>query len=358
MSLSDQMKISVVSPTYNEAANISRLISEVAGALESFDYEIVIADDNSPDGTWEKAEKIAQSSPRVRVIRRLENRGLSPAAVEGFLAASGDYIACIDADLQHDPRILPQMVAALDGGSEVAVGSRYVSGGGTGEWNLIRRFQSWVATKLAQLFLGVALLDPMSGCLILRREDFCKICTQLDVRGFKILLEIVARLAPSNLKEIPYTFRKRAAGESKLSSKVILQYLGQLWRLSSISRYMSVRFVKFALVGSLGVFINLCTFMALFRILGIRDWRISAAASLISNLTNYIANNACVLVQPEMERGRSPLVSIPPFGRGFSRHRYDHQAIPQHGCVPAEPASVSPGKIIVAPPCPSVSTSG
>jgi dolichol-phosphate mannosyltransferase len=290
------MKISVVSPTFNEAANISRLISEVAAALEDFDFEIVIADDNSPDGTWKEVEKIARSNTRVRVIRRLKNRGLSPAVVEGFLAASGDYVACIDADLQHDPGILPQMIAALDSGSEVAVGSRYVSGGGTGEWDLIRRFQSWVATRLAQLFLGVALRDPMSGFFILRREDFRKVCTQLDVRGFKILLEIVACLAPTNLTEIPYTFRTRVAGESKLSSKVILEYLGQLWRLSSISRYMSVRFMKFALVGTSGVFINLCIFIALSRILGIQDWRISAAASFLSNLTNYIANNAWTFV--------------------------------------------------------------
>jgi dolichol-phosphate mannosyltransferase len=279
------MRISVVSPTYNEAANIARLISEVGTALEGFEFEIVIADDNSPDGTWEKAERIAQTNPRVRVIRRLNNRGLSPAVIEGFLAASGDYVACIDADLQHDPMILRQMVAALAGGSEIAVGSRYVNGGGTGEWTPLRRFESWVATKLAQLFLGVTLRDPMSGYFILRREDFCNICSQLDVRGFKILLEIVSRLAPSNLKEIPYTFRPRVAGESKLSSKVIFQYFGQLWRLSSASRYMSVRLIKFALVGTSGVFINLCIFMALFQILGIQDWRISAVASLLSNLT-------------------------------------------------------------------------
>jgi dolichol-phosphate mannosyltransferase len=290
------MKISVVSPTYNEAGNLSRLIAEIGAAVEALDYEIIIVDDNSPDGTWDKAERIAQINPRLRVIRRLKNRGLSQAVVEGFLAARGDYIACIDADLQHDPRILPQLIAALDDGSEVAVGSRYVSGGGTGEWNHFRRLESWVATKLAQFFLGVALRDPMSGYFILRRRDFVRICTLLDVRGFKILLEIVAQLAPNNLMEVPYTFRTRAAGESKLSSKVILQYLGQLWRLSSVSRYTSVRFIKFALVGTWGVFINLCIFMALSRMLGIQDWRISAAASSLSNLSNYIANNAWAFV--------------------------------------------------------------
>jgi dolichol-phosphate mannosyltransferase len=285
------MRISVISPTYNEAANIARLVSEVAAALEGFEFEIVIADDNSPDRTWEEVDRIAQTNPRVRVIRRRNNRGLSPAVIDGFLAATGDYLACIDADLQHDPKILRQMVAALASGSEVVVGSRYVNGGGTGEWHPFRRFESWVATKLAQLFLGVTLRDPMSGYFILRREDFRNICSQLDVRGFKILLEIVSRLAPANLKEIPYTFRPRVAGESKLSSKVIFQYFGQLWRLASVSRYLSVRLIKFALVGTSGVFINLCLFMALSQILGVQDWRISAVASLLSNLTNYTANN-------------------------------------------------------------------
>lgn len=285
------MRISVVSPTYNEAANIARLVSEVTAALEGFEFEIVVADDDSPDRTWEEADRIAQTNPRVRVIRRRNNRGLSPAVIDGFLAATGDFVACIDADLQHDPKILRQMVAALASGSDVVVGSRYVYGGGTGEWHPFRRFESWVATKLAQLFLGVTLRDPMSGYFILRSEDFRRICHQLDARGFKILLEIVSRLAPSNLREIPYTFRPRVAGESKLSSKVILQYFGQLWRLASVSRYMSVRIIKFVLVGASGVFINLCIFMALYQILGIQDWRISAVASLLSNLGNYISNN-------------------------------------------------------------------
>ena len=137
----------------------------------------------------------------------LTDRGLSPAVIEGFLSSSSDYVGVIDADLQHDPAILPQMIAALDAGAEIAVGSRYVEGGGTGTWNAARRFQSWVATKLAQTFLGVELTDPMSGYFILRRGDFNRIHKQLDSSGFKILLEIIARLAPSRLEEIPYTFR-------------------------------------------------------------------------------------------------------------------------------------------------------
>ena len=290
------MKVTIVSPTYNEAENVPLLVQDVASVLSGIDYELLIADDDSPDRTWAIAQELAAYNPRIRVLRRTAERGLSPAVIEGFLSSSSDYVGVIDADLQHDPAILPQMIAALDAGAEIAVGSRYVEGGGTGTWNAARRFQSWVATKLARTFLGVELTDPMSGYFVLRREDFNRIHKQLDAGGFKILLEIVGRLAPSRLEEVPFTFRERVAGESKLSSKVVLQYLGQLWRLSSVSRYMSVRFIKFALVGASGTIINLCAFLIFARLFGLRDWRISALATLFANLTNYVFNNAWTFV--------------------------------------------------------------
>jgi dolichol-phosphate mannosyltransferase len=290
------VKVTIVSPTYNEAENVTRLVHDVGAALSGIDYELVIADDDSPDRTWAVAQELAAQNPRIRVLRRTADRGLSPAVIEGFLSSSSDYVGVIDADLQHDPAILPQMVAALDAGAEIAVGSRYVEGGGTGTWNAARRFQSWVATRLARTFLGVELTDPMSGYFILRRDDFNRIHKQLDSSGFKILLEIIARLAPSRLEEVPFTFRTRVAGQSKLSSKVIFQYLGQLWRLSSVSRYMSVRFIKFAIVGASGTIINLCAFLIFARLLGLRDWRISALATLFANLTNYVFNNAWTFV--------------------------------------------------------------
>ena len=290
------MKVTVVSPTYNEAENVTRLVHDVGRALSGIDYELLIADDDSPDRTWAVAQELATQNPRVRVLRRSTNRGLSPAVIEGFLSSSSDYVGVIDADLQHDPAILPQMIAALDNGAEIAVGSRYVEGGGTGTWNIVRRFQSWVATKLAQTFLGVDLTDPMSGYFILPRSEFNRIHKQLDSNGFKILLEIIARLAPSKIEEVPFTFRTRVAGQSKLSSRVIFQYLGQLWRLSSVSRYMSVRFVKFAIVGASGTMVNLCAFLAFAGLFGVRDWRISAMATLVANLGNYIFNNAWTFV--------------------------------------------------------------
>jgi dolichol-phosphate mannosyltransferase len=290
------VKVTIVSPTYNEAGNVRRLIHEVGSVLSGIDYELLIADDDSPDHTWAVAQELATHNPRIRVLRRTTDRGLSPAVIEGFLSSSSEYVGVIDADLQHDPAILPQMIAALDAGAEMAVGSRYVEGGGTGTWNAARRFQSWVATKLAQTFLGVELTDPMSGYFILRRDDFKRIHKQLDSGGFKILLEIVGRLAPSRLEEVPFTFRERVAGQSKLSSKVVFQYLGQLWRLSSVSRYMSVRFIKFALVGASGTIINLCAFLIFARLFGLRDWRISGLATLFANLTNYVFNNAWTFV--------------------------------------------------------------
>jgi dolichol-phosphate mannosyltransferase len=268
----------------------------VDAALSGIDYEFLIVDDDSPDGTWAVAQELAKTNPRIRVLRRTKDRGLSRAVIDGFLASSSDYVGVMDADLQHDPAILPQMIAALNASADIAIGSRYVEGGGTSTWNATRRFQSWVATKLAQTFLGVEISDPMSGYFILPRTSFNRIHKQLDSSGFKILLEIVARLAPSRFEEVPYTFRTRTAGESKLSSKVVLQYLGQLWRLSSVSRYMSVRFIKFAIVGASGTVVNLCAFLSFAALLGLRDWRISGLATFFANLTNYILNNAWTFV--------------------------------------------------------------
>lgn len=290
------MKITIVSPTYNEAENVPRLVREIAGAMTSVDYELLIADDDSPDRTWAVAQELSIEFPRVRVLRRTSERGLSAAVIDGFLSSSCEYIGVIDADLQHDPAIIQEMVAGLDNGAEIVVGSRYTEGGGTAAWNRARLFQSWVATKLAQTFLGVELTDPMSGYFVMRRREFMRVHKHLDSSGFKILLEIIARLGPSAVAEVPYTFRTREAGQSKLSSKIILEYLGQLWKLSSVSRHMSVRLVKFALVGGFGTVVNLGAFFAFSRFLEVQDWRISALASLLANVTNYIANNAWKLL--------------------------------------------------------------
>jgi len=236
------VKLSLITPTFNEAENISRLVEEVGRCLAGVDYEIIIADDNSPDGTWREAERVAQGNPRIRVLRRTADPGLTRSVIDGFTMASGDIVACMDADLQHDPVILPQMLQAVaDRGVDIAIGSRYVKGGSTGTWKFVRRVPSWAATKLAQLMLGVKIRDPLSGYFMLRRDRFMRIRERLKGSGFKILLEIVANAAPCTMEEIPYTFRPRLAGRSKLTRRVVLAYLIQLWQLWRAQRSQSRR---------------------------------------------------------------------------------------------------------------------
>jgi dolichol-phosphate mannosyltransferase len=242
------MRLSVISPTLNEAGCLQRLVEELEHALRDIDYEILIVDDNSPDGTWSVAQDISLTNPRVRSLRRMQNPGLGAAVIDGFSSAKGDVLACIDADLQHDPMILARMLEELQNGADIVVGSRHVDGGSTGEWDRLRRVQSWIAKKMAQFLLGVRLKDPMSGYFLVWRKDFYEIREHLNGKGFKILLEILSNLHASKIKEVPYTFRPRTQGQSKLSWRVILLYIHQLWRLCSTSQHLPMRFEKSVVV--------------------------------------------------------------------------------------------------------------
>jgi dolichol-phosphate mannosyltransferase len=209
--------------------------------LEGTDHEIIIVDDNSSDRTWELAEEIAESNARVRVLRRMVNPGLSASVIDGFSAARGVFVACIDSDLQHEPTILQQMLGELLNGHDLAIGCRYMAGGRTGNWQSSRRWISLMATKMAQLFLGITLRDPLSGYFMMRRDDFLRIRDRLDGSGFKILLEVVANAEAASIIEVPYSFRPRVAGASKLTSTVALRYLYQLWRIRCGVRQRSCR---------------------------------------------------------------------------------------------------------------------
>ncbi len=283
-------RLTVVSPTFNEVDNVERLVAELSRSLEGIEHEILIVDDDSPDLTWKRVEQIGQSDPRVRVLRRIENRGLGASVIDGFSAARAEVVACIDSDLQHDPEILAAMLAEVEQGADMAVGCRYMEGGGTGDWNWIRRLESKIATKMAQWAIRVKLRDPMSGYFMMRRRDFLRVREQLNGDGFKILLEIVANLQPKQVTEVPYTFRPRTKGESKLSGKVVLAYLKQLARLRG--KGLPVRFLKFSLVGATGIVLNLATMTLIVFEFGIKDWRASALASLVAMVSNYVLNNA------------------------------------------------------------------
>jgi len=235
-SIESSVKLSLISPTYNEAENVRRLMEETGECLRGVDYELIICDDDSPDQTWQVVANLAKTNPRLKLLRRESDRGLTRSVMDGFRIASGDIVGCIDADLQHDPIILPQMLEAMSQGADLVVGSRYVRGGSTGNWKWVRSVGSWAATKLAQWTLGVTIHDPLSGYFMLRRDDFLRISQQMRGSGFKILLEIVAHCGPCRVQEIPYTFRRRVAGTSKLTRRIVLAYLIQLWELRSGKR--------------------------------------------------------------------------------------------------------------------------
>jgi dolichol-phosphate mannosyltransferase len=223
---------SLVIPTYNERDNLVPLLDAVRGAMAGRDHEIWIVDDDSPDGTWEAAARYGEAHPEVRVIRRTTARGLSGAVIEGFRRATGDVLAVMDADLSHDPALLPRLVDAVHAGADVAVGSRRIPGGGAERWPWHRRRASDAATALARWWLQVPLADPMSGYFVLHRRVFERVDERLLPRGYKVLLEIVCRAGPLRLVELPYVFRDRRQGVSKLSLRVAGEFLASVWTLS------------------------------------------------------------------------------------------------------------------------------
>ncbi len=225
------MELTVVTPTFNEAGNVERFLGAVSESVRGIGHEIVIVDDDSPDQTWRVAQQLSETYSTLRVVRRQAKPSLAGSVMAGFAIATGDAVACMDADLQHDPSILPKMLAELRAGADLAVGCRYMPGGGTTDWNWLRRQQSWLATRMAQAYLGLRLRDPMSGYFLMWRKDFLRIQRQLSAQGFKILIEIAARLQPQRIAEVPYVFGPRLAGTSKLTAAVALDYLAQLRRL-------------------------------------------------------------------------------------------------------------------------------
>jgi dolichol-phosphate mannosyltransferase len=251
--------LSVIVPCYNERPNVAPMIKRLDAALRGIDWEVIYVDDNSPDGTAAEVRRIARLDPRVRCLRRVGRRGLSSAVIEGALSSSAAHVAVIDGDLQHDETRLPVMLAALRGGDyDIAVASRHVHGGdNAGLGTPWRHALSDGGIWLAQRLLPVKLTDPMSGFFMLRRELFEELATDLTGQGFKILLDLVLSApAPLRVKEIPAIFHARAAGESKLDAKVMLQFGGLL--LDKIfAGTLPLRFLSFAAVGAIGVAVHL-----------------------------------------------------------------------------------------------------
>lgn len=252
--------LSVVTPTYNEAENLPLLVEELHRALEGIPHEIVVADDDSPDRTWEVAEKLAVEDPSLHVLRRFHDKGLSSAVLDGMAVARGDYLAVIDADLQHDPGVLPQMLEVVrSGAADVCVGSRSTEGGGYGDWSAGRRLVSWVATFIARVILRVEVSDPMSGFFVISRQAYESAAPRINPRGFKILLEFIGRDPSLQVAEVGYEFRRRQWGETKLNRSVIRSYLLAVAELR-LGRQVDPAFLLYVLVGFVGLGVNSAVF--------------------------------------------------------------------------------------------------
>ncbi|MBM9502237.1 glycosyltransferase family 2 protein [Leptospira sp. 201903071] len=251
-------EISVILPTFNEKENVPILLPKIGKALEKYKYEILLVDDNSPDRTWEVAENLKKDHKELFVLRRMEGRGLSSAVLAGMSIAKGKVFVVMDADLQHDESILPDLVKPiLEQKSDVSIGTRYTDGGSTSNWSWIRKGFSVSATVLAKLFLPIPVSDPMSGFFAISKEYFEKTAENINPRGFKILLEFLHRSKVSpRISEIPFTFQNRKFGKTKLDGSVIRNYLVALLDLR-FGKWISPTFLLYSLVGSSGVFVNL-----------------------------------------------------------------------------------------------------
>jgi dolichol-phosphate mannosyltransferase len=285
-------ELSVVVATLNERENVPLLLREVAAALHGLNWEIIFVDDDSPDGTSQKVREIARLDPRVRCLRRISRRGLAGACIEGMLASSAFAVAVMDGDLQHDEKLLVPMLRAVRDGADLVVASRSMPGGGVADGLTgLRSRGSRLANFAARRLIGVRLSDPMSGFFMMRRDEFDQLAPRLSTQGFKILLDIVAssggRLA---VVELPYRFRPRQHGRSKLDGLVVLQYAGLLLAKLSGDR-ISIRFVLFALVGASGLFVHVVALKALLSLLGVGFGWAQTLAAYAAMTWNFLLNN-------------------------------------------------------------------
>jgi dolichol-phosphate mannosyltransferase len=292
-------QLAVIVPSYNERDNVALLYDKVTAALGATPFEFIVVDDNSPDGTSEVVRDMARRHQNVRGIHRLGRRGLSSAVVEGILASAAPYFAVIDADLQHDETVLPQMLEKAIAGDHIVVGTRYSGEGSVGEGlSKAREAGSRFATKLSSLVTGKALSDPMSGFFLMRRSVFDEVAPSLSDDGFKILLDIIVSAGRSRARqgkelrigEVPYTFRPRHAGESKMSSIVVVQFLGLI--VSKLSGgLLPTTFLLFALVGGLGVVVHMAMLWFTHEVLSFNFVWSQVAATLLAMTFNFMLNN-------------------------------------------------------------------
>ena len=287
------LRFSLIIPTFKEAKNIPQIVEQVSQLLDSQlagDYELIVVDDNSPDDTWKVAQELT-NYPQLKVMRRIEERGLSTAVIRGWQVARGEVLGVIDADLQHPPELLLQLWSQIQGGADLAVASRHVEGGGVSDWSIIRRFLSRGAQTIGLVLLpGVIgrVSDPMSGYFMVRRN--CLVDRPLNPLGYKILIEVLGRGEIPGIGEVGYVFQERQAGESKVTWKQYVEYLQHLLRLR-LSLGAMGRFIRFGLVGFSGVFVDMAIFYLLRDKLGLGLTLSAALSAEVAIVNNFLWND-------------------------------------------------------------------
>jgi dolichol-phosphate mannosyltransferase len=257
-------ELSVVVPTLEERENVQPLVDRLTNVLQGIDYEIIFVDDDSGDGTSAAVRRLAQTNPRIRILHRIGRRGLSSAAMEGMLSSSAPYLAVMDADLQHDESILPLMFDKIKPGSlDLVVATRHTAGGSTGDMPAHRRMISDLGRRLSAIVCRSRLTDPMSGFFMVTHSYLDEVAHSVSGTGFKILLDlVVSARRPISIGEVPFTFRQRLHGQSKLDIKVALEYL-MLVADKLVGDFVPATYVVFGSVGAIGVLVHLLIVRAL-----------------------------------------------------------------------------------------------
>ena len=295
--------LSLIIPTYKESGNVAKIVAQLTDLLDNFipeKYELILVDDDSPDLTWQVAQEITDKYPQLHVMRRQHERGLSSAVIRGWQAARGNILGVIDADLQHPPEILIKLLSATMDGADLAVASRHVEGGGVSDWSVVRRMLSRGAQVLGLLVCPAVVgrvSDPMSGYFMVRRQAI--VHRRMSPIGYKILLEVIGRGQIQDIAEVGYVFQERESGESKVTWKQYIEYLGHLARLRSRGRIAKFRqkfpirrFTRYGLVGFSGILVDMAMLYFLHGALGIGLTTSKIIAAETAIVSNFLWNDS------------------------------------------------------------------
>ena len=307
------LELAIVVPTFKERANVVPVLEALDRCLQGIVYEVIFVDDDSPDGTAAVVREIARTNPRVRVLQRIGRRGLASACLEGMMATPAPYVAVMDGDLQHDEGILPAMLEKIRNEKlDLVVATRNAEGGGMGEFSRRRVWLSNLGRRLSQSVSHTNLSDPMSGFFMLDRRFLEEVVHSASGVGFKILLDLVASSRhPVRFGEVPYTFRKRIHGTSKLDILVGLEYL-QLLLDKAVGDLIPPRFIIFSMVGAGGLVLSLGLLYLLLSFGKVQFLTAQAITTFVAMTANFFLNNSTTYRDRRL-RGRRLWVGLVTF---------------------------------------------